>query len=302
MALRMHTNPVLTHLIRRAAWPSLRLTLGLTLGLGVVYSFLSAYGWGALGGTILDPILSLMAGLGDLFLLLAPLVAGLMTVIATVRFLRSDAYTALCTTPLASGLIARGLILSALYRVRLLLALMIVLSAGEMAFDLSARRILWNMTNPPCDVFLSPDEYHAVELAGGRSYYGHHELCVAPPDPRMDLLDALRDLVTPVVRWGVTVLAVVGGVAVSLAWRRKLWGVLFSFVMTVTAVLSVVAFDRYLAGTWAQISPRNDPVLALAAVWPAQKLLSSLLVAVAIPYLLALCIVWLTSRLARKPA
>lgn len=300
MALRMQTNPVLVHLTRHSRWPSIRLTVGLTLGLGVVYSYLAAHavhGW----PTTLVDIFGVIVSLGDLFLMVAPLLAGLMTVIMTVRFIRSDAYTTLCTTSLASGVIARGLILSALYRVHLLLVLVFILSAGEMAYSISfGRLIVSGLINPPCYVFMSPDEFHEVELAGGRSYYGHRDLCVAPSDSRLALLDSLPELELPVMLWGVTLLAVVGCVAVSLTWRRKLWGVLFSLAMMAATML--IDFNRYgIVGTlYARLSPRNDPVLALAVVWPPLILLSRFFVEAAIPYVLVLSIVWLTSRLARK--
>src|SRR5579859_3698426 len=181
MALRIQTNPVFAHLTRHSSWPSLKLTIALALGLGFVNWCMIVYAQ----GTILD---AMILPLTYSCWLLAPPIAALITVSATRRYLRSDAYRVLCLTPPASGVITRGLILSALYRVRILLVIMIVLIPG-----LVVHYYVGSLaeTHDGCYVFLSPSAYHKVESGAGYSI-GNPASCVGPSDARL-VLESLDD-------------------------------------------------------------------------------------------------------------
>jgi len=290
MALRKQTNPVFAHLTRRSAWPSLRLTLGLAIGVGLVISLLVAYAQ----GTILD---AMILQVTYLFWLLAPSLATLITVIVTGRFLRSAAFTALCQTPLAPGVIVRGLILSALYRVRLLLVLMIALIPGLVVHYYLGSLV---SARDGCYLFLSPSAYHQVE-SGADYLINNRDSCVGPSDPRLVLESVAYWLPLAVGCWGVAVLAVVGGVAVSLVWPRVAGGVLLSIAVLVVAVFIVAVMGRFLGTLGICILSYIDHVSCTTFdVFPPQNMLFSILLA-AIPYLLALGSTWITSRLACKP-
>jgi hypothetical protein len=200
---------------------------------------------------------------------------------------------------------------------RLLLAFVLVLGAGDSAGSYSLSHSFTFTANPPCYVLLSPDAYHEAERHGySAADYAQIDIagklyqCQQSPDPRLEFLESLRDtvhsLVTPFVRWGMTLLAVSGAVVVSLAWRRELWGLIFSAVMMAAAILMAGAIDNYF---WFE-AIRNIPaghnfVKVVATEGPPQDFqnwLPWVLFAATTPYLLALCSIWLTSRLARKPA
>jgi small-conductance mechanosensitive channel len=193
----------------------------------------------------------------------------------TGRYLRSDAYTALWLTPLAPGVIARGLILSALYRVRLVLALMIVLIPGLAVHFYSGSLA---SARDGCYVFLSPSAYHEVE---SRAAYplANRDACVGPSDPRLVLASLAYWLPMAVACWGVALLAVIAGVAVSLARPRVLGAVLFSLAILVAAVLIVALTGRFLGAVQACLAQRTASCTTFD-VWPPQNMLSNSLLAV----------------------
>ena len=130
MKKRLDENPIFTHLTRRARWPSLRLAFWLAVALAVVYLVLCAVELRRTLTTDHAPfVLSFLLSIPVWMLLIgvSPAV-GIVGVVITQRFVRDEAFDTIRVTPVSPRQLVEGCIGGALYRLRLLLALVLGLS------------------------------------------------------------------------------------------------------------------------------------------------------------------------------
>ncbi|MCC7446157.1 MAG: hypothetical protein IT324_02015, partial [Anaerolineae bacterium] len=155
MTGNIHAIPLLSRLIRHARWPSLRTTVWLTMGLGLLSLIITIYllvatpsllsaaattmalssgadfaqralSWGDIG--IPRPIILIYWVTWFLYQWVAPLIGLSVAAILTVRYRRSNVSATPYLTPLSSTTTVQGLIFETHYRMRILLAVMAILT------------------------------------------------------------------------------------------------------------------------------------------------------------------------------
>jgi hypothetical protein len=117
------TNPHVARLTRGARPPSLRVTLWLAFGLGLVILAISLWAVPRVPQTL--ALLNVLRGLGWGLHLATPVVVAAVAGLITGRDASSEAYRLVRQTPLSERDIALGYVFAALFRLRLLLALVV---------------------------------------------------------------------------------------------------------------------------------------------------------------------------------
>jgi hypothetical protein len=201
MAGEFFSNPLYDHLTRRSRWPSLRLTLWLAFGLGLVTLTISALSLSSIpqAGALRTTALILML-VGALVTLVAPPVVAVFAAVLTARDARTGGHELMRLTPLSKAAIVRGYAFAVLFRLRVLLALVVALMPALVveALYMTAlgRAIFFNIA---CNLM-------------------HPELCHIMPWSLPPEAGRIFSLVLGT--WGLILLAAALGVWLALRWRR----------------------------------------------------------------------------------
>ena len=122
-------NPVYEHLTRRRKWPSIRATVVICILLNVIGVIIITVGWHApilLGGGSYSPAARRAIGvvvLSVVALIITPFISAALTAISTARLAESDALTMLKLTNVSPRTIIHGLLIAAIFRLRLVWAI-----------------------------------------------------------------------------------------------------------------------------------------------------------------------------------
>jgi hypothetical protein len=224
----MWNNPVFRRLVPARRFPSIPLTILMTIGLGVIAAVYATYA----ARTHFDAS-SFGSYLVDHLVLL-----GIMALpgLAAVLLVARDLCGRDTPSDSANGLTERervwGYVVGALYRLRVLFAFIVAASAADMVFKYEALR---NVSTECCLIpaYLSEAEARAYEVVGEYDQKIREDddlsemlarmnsrglQCVEPSDPRL-VRWVLSDIPTHAGLWGVALLGVIAGVWLAVGPR-----------------------------------------------------------------------------------
>ena len=232
-------NPVYEQLTRRRKWPSVRVAVMLCIALSVAGAIGVSIGWRPHAPGVPAPGLSSTSYpavattiLSLITVIIAPFFCAALTAVIASRFANDEAFTMLKLTNVSPGTVIRGLLMAALFRLRLVWAicfgLLIPLVAAWTIIAIEIQQVF-------------------AQIDGG----------VAPPITRADILSALGGA-AQIVLIGAAVgiilnwLAICIGIWVGLRWHKP------STALTISQVgvlISIIAL-WLIVGGWTYINVR----------------------------------------------
>ncbi len=305
MATTLTANPLFARLTRNARWPSLRATLALTGVLSLLSVLVAAY-WmsrteallaeaAAQDGGLrlrsmswerltLPPMGGTLLFLPGMVLVLTPIVVTGAAFILALREVRDKQAYQLLHLSLAPQAIVHGLLLAALYRVRALLALTVVLVPF---LSISPYQNAQRVGLYGCFEFVTAEGLDQLEQRQ-RLYQ-----CTDPPDSRF-LLAAIAAAVEPAIgSWGISLLGAALAIGLALWWRRAdlvALGLLATLVV-LTAVPTLLGPPT--GHLYPQCAAACKDCVRCTQVWPPH---AADFIWLPVPYGLAWAITWVARR------
>ncbi len=321
-AHKLSTNPLFLRLTRRCGWPSGRAALWLAVALGVASFVISAGAVWQQGATLaiideqsvpggghhvlftahvllrtaqVDRFSALMVFLLALAWpvnFLAPAIVGLLAATLTGRDVHSEAYRLLRLTDLSAGVRALGYITAALYRLRVLLAMVVGL-APVLVLGMLYARLAFVSASPYVDY--DPTRLFGLNLSPYTRLcppYPVALMCVSPQaiDP---LYHIQTFLALAIGLLGLNGLAAILGMSLALRWRRPIPAALVTLLVVLghlALVINKVMLDP-LMPTWFPGGPLLSLLVHILTLWIQNPLFIML-----IPYVLAVGFLWLAQR------
>ena len=311
----MGANPLFVHLLKGSRGPSLHQTLILTFGLGLVSLILAAYlmvrtpqvlaqeeqlsDIGIVGAGIYSLEYDWTTWQGETGELSWFVLLGLMGVLAvgvwfsavrlTGRVVRNRYYQSLGQAHLSAGTVTWGLILTALYRWRIPLALMVGLTP---LLAVGPYQEAQRMAAYGCYVFVSLEEWEQMNTSDFLSVTDK-QACADPSDHRIryeSLRKSLMSVGGATGMWGGILLLAALAVMLTLWWRRVVPVYLLFFIPLLLIVIPLT-FAGPDIGWWCTLS------CSKVVVWPpVNELVWIIGIWIIAPYVLALAFQWFAQR------